>query len=345
MKLNKLFFLIFLISFYYISNSQEPEFRVLGKRGNVDFQSKGMGWSDIKTGDQLFKNDKIKIGNESYLGLVHSSGKTVEIKKEGTYNISKLSKEISAFRSSTTKRFAKYIVDEITSGDDMLSQKKYKRSMENTGAVERATGGDISYTATFSSLSGTDLSQYSALNDAIDCVIKTDKNYIRIKYPRTSYVMDNVVNFVWYRNSTCSVYEFVITDRSDNVIYSTKTSDTSLQINLSELKLLKGTNYYWFLKSNDLKSDSYCFNWLNDYDMKRLNDDIEPILDEMAKGKDAASLMLLASVYEDENIMNRALDAYEDALSIEPDVDGYKTLYARYLSRIGLEDEALRLVK
>lgn len=154
-----------------------------------------------------------------------------------------------------------------------------------------------------------------------------------------------MVDFVWYKNSTVSIYEFVIIDRNDNIIYSTKTSDTTLQINLSDIKLPKGMNYYWYLRSNDLKSDQYCFNWINDYDMKRLNEDIEPLLDGMTKGKDAASLMLLASIYEDENIMNRAIDAYEDALRLEPGVDGYRTLYARFLSRIGLEDEAIRIIK
>ncbi|MBI5325995.1 MAG: hypothetical protein HZB41_12110 [Ignavibacteriae bacterium] len=326
-------------------NAQEPEFRVLGKKGNVNSQSKSSSWTDLKTGDRLFKNDKIKLSGDSYIGLVHSSGKTVEIRKEGTYNISKLTKDVSAFRSSSSERFAKYVIAEITSGDALLSQKKYKRTMGNTGAVERATGGDVSYMATFSSLSGQDLSQYSALNDAIECVVKTDKNYIRIKYPRSSYLIDNKVDFIWYKNNSVSIYEFVIIDRDDNIIYSTKTSDTMLQLNLSELKLLKGTNYYWYIKNNELKSDQYCINWLNDYDMKRLNEDLEPMLDGMAKGKDAASLILLASIYEDENIMNRAIEAYDDALKIEPDVDGYKTLYARYLSRIGLEDEALKLVK
>jgi len=337
--------MIIILSIYLGINAQEPEFRVLGKKGNVNYQSKNNGWTDIKTGDRLFKNGKIKVGGNAYLGLVHSSGKTVEIKKEGTYNISKLAKDVSSFHSTTTQRFAKFVVDEITSGNDMLTQKKYKRSMENTGAVERATGGDVSYTATFSSLSGSDLSQFSALNDAIDCLIKTDKNYIRIKYPRTSYVIDDMVDFVWYKNSTISIYEFVIIDRNDNVIYSTKTSDTTLQLNLSELKLPKGMNYYWYLRNNDLKSDQYCFNWINNYDLKRLDEDIEPLLDGMTKGKDAASLMLLASIYEDENIMNRAIDSYEEALRLEPDVDGYRTLYARYLSRIGLDDEAIRILK
>ncbi len=336
--------MIILLS-YLSLNAQEPEFRVLGKKGNVNYQSKSSGWTDVKTGDKLFKNDKVKVSGNSYLGLVHSSGKTVEIKKEGTYNISKLAKDVSSFRSSTTQRFAKFVVDEITSGDDLLKQKKYKRSMENTGAVDRATGGDISYMATFSSLSGTDLSQYSALNEAIDCLVKTDKNSIRIKYPRTSYVISSDVDFVWFKNNTVSIYEFVIVDRNDNILYSTKTSDTTLQINLSGLKLLKGMNYYWFLRSNDLKSDQYCINWINDYDMKRLDEDLEPLLDGMAKGKDAVTLMLLASIYEDENIMNKAIDAYQEALRLEPDVDGYRTLYARYLSRIGLDDEAIRILK
>ena len=345
MKKNIFIIIAFIFTSYIFSFSQEPDFRVLGKKGNVDFQSKSSGWNDIKTGDKLFKNDKLKIGNDSYLGLVHSSGKTVEIRKEGTYTISKLLKDMTAFRSSSTQRFAKYVVDEITSGADILSQKKYKRSMDNTGAVERAEAGDLNYISTFSSLSGTDLAQYSALNDAIDCLVKTEKNYIKIKYPKTSYIIDNNVDFVWYKNRNVTVYEFVITDRNDKVIYSTKTSDTTLQINLWSLKLLKGTNYYWYLRYNDLKSDSYCFNWMNDYDRKKLDEDTEPILDEMTKGKNAASLILLASIYEDENIMNKAIYSYEEALRLEPDVEGYRTLYAKYLSRIGLEKEALKYVK
>jgi tetratricopeptide (TPR) repeat protein len=344
-KIKYIFSVIFCILFIIRIDAQEPDFRILGIKGSVDFQSKSGSWKSIKTGDQLTKNDKIKVGVNSYLGMVHSTGRTVEIKKEGTFNIAKLSKEVSSFKSSTSQRFAKFVIDEISSGKELLAEKKYKRSMQLTGAVERAEGENITYTGTLSALTGSNLNEYSALNEAVDFLIKTDKNYIRVKYPRASYFLDDNIDFVWYKNSTVSVYEYKIIDINNNIVYSKKTSDTTININLNDIKLVKGLNYYWYVQSDNIKSDQFCINRINDYDRKRIDDDIEPLLDATAKGDDAASFIILASVYEDENIKNRAIDAYERALSNEPDVEGYKTLYARYLSRIGLDDEALKLIK
>jgi hypothetical protein len=339
------FSLIAFFIVYSLSLAEEPEFRVLGVKGTVKLESKNNVWKDIKAGDQIFKNGKIKVDEASYLGLVHISGRTIEIKNAGTYSVSKLSKEVASMKSSTAQKFAKFVVDEIGAGDDMLASKDYHRNMETTGAVERATGGDVNYTGTLSGMTGTDMSKYSGLNETMDFLFKNNKEYIQAKLPRTSYVIDSVLTFNWYKNPNVVVYEFEIIDINNSVFYSSKTSDTSISLNLNNSGLKHGINYYWYVKSENISSDQYCINWMTDREQERVVEDIEPINETLEIGKNAASLMILASYYEDENIMNRAVESYQEALNLEPGVKGYKTLYARYLSRIGLENEAMILIK
>ena len=334
---------LFIISSF--SYGEEPEFKVLGVKGTVMVESRNKGWKELKAGDGIYKNEKIKIDEASYLGLVHSSGRTIELKNKGTYTVAKLSREAASMKSSTAQKFAKFVADEIGSGDDILASKNYHRNMETTGAVDRATGGNVNYANTLSGMTGTDLSKYSGLNETMDFLFRSNKEYIYAKLPRTSYVIDSVLTFDWYKNPNVSVYEFKIIDINNNEVYTTKTSDTSVTINLDNAGLKPGINYYWYVKSGDISSDQNCINRMTERQKEQVREDTEPIKETMESGKDAAALMILAAYYEDANIMNRAVDSYREALDIEPGVKGYKTLYGRYLSRIGLVDEAAKLVK
>jgi len=94
-------------------------FTVIASTNNVSKKSNsGKEWTKISTGDKLYSGDKIKVNKNSYLGLAYSSGETVEIKKEGTYNVNDIKKNLSLKNSSLLKKLSDYVANEIVNVND-----------------------------------------------------------------------------------------------------------------------------------------------------------------------------------------------------------------------------------
>jgi len=335
-------FVIFSLTFNLMA--KDPEFRVLGKKGKVLLQSSSnKQWVEINTGSAVNKNDKISLKEDSYLGLVHYSGKTIEITKPGTYSISALSKELSTNSTSSSQKFANYVIDEITAGEIMIP--KTTKNLSTAGSVERATGGDVNVGENITSMTGTSSKYSSVINSAAGLFSSNSKSYIKAILPRNSYIVEPEVTFSWYKNQNVKKYTFNLMDRKDNSIYKVQTSDTALVLNLQNLKIETSKNYYWYVTgNNDEKSDQYCIYLMNESEIKDVNDELESIVGNKNQ-ENAITKLILASFYEDENIMNLAIKSYREALVIAPDVPSYKNLYAQYLYRIGLQEEAKRILK
>jgi len=71
--------------------AQDYTFRVLANKGNNQLKKAGeAGAINLKAGINLFPGDQIIAVTDAYIGLVHSSGKTIEIKTAGTHNVDDL---------------------------------------------------------------------------------------------------------------------------------------------------------------------------------------------------------------------------------------------------------------
>ncbi|MCL5990894.1 MAG: hypothetical protein M1419_02175, partial [Bacteroidetes bacterium] len=137
-------FTVILILLIYTTSSQANEFRILAAKGQVLIQKNSKGnWEKIYTGGLINANDKIKLMPGSYLGLVHSKGRTIELKKDGIYSAIKLSKELAGMKSTMTGQLANLIVNEVGSSSGFLSNKDSNKSMNQTGAVNRNIDSDL----------------------------------------------------------------------------------------------------------------------------------------------------------------------------------------------------------
>src|SRR5260370_698242 len=87
---------------------QDYAFRVLASKGSNELKS-GYGWLSFKTGVCLKSEDEIKIGENSYLVLVHLNGKPIELKKEGSYSVSNLMAQIGTGKN-LVKRYTDFIL-------------------------------------------------------------------------------------------------------------------------------------------------------------------------------------------------------------------------------------------
>jgi tetratricopeptide (TPR) repeat protein len=123
-----------------VVQAQGYEFKVVASHGQVHKENSN---SRLWAGSQLSSRDKVVVGSASYLGLVHKSGKTIEIKSPGTYSIAELSAKVSNGRSSTTSKYVNYVVGEMAKAEKQDINTNHRRYMAITGSVQRALLGKV----------------------------------------------------------------------------------------------------------------------------------------------------------------------------------------------------------
>ena len=121
--------LVTLLSLSFSLAAQEYAFKVLVNKGKNEVRASG-GWQQIKVGSSLKSIDEIRIAENSYLGLVHVSGKPLELKQSGNYKMTDLATKING-GVSVLNKYTDFILSENT---------EKKNSLVATGAVHRGLG-------------------------------------------------------------------------------------------------------------------------------------------------------------------------------------------------------------
>lgn len=101
-------------------------FKVLVNKGKNEVKAAN-GWQLVKVGASLNGTDELKLAENSYLGLVHVSGKPLEVKQAGKYKVDALAKQVSG-GTSVLNKYTDFILSSNTSKQNTLTA---------TGAVHR----------------------------------------------------------------------------------------------------------------------------------------------------------------------------------------------------------------
>lgn len=126
MKSNRLALVAFILVVFGQVRAQEYAFKVLVNKGKNELKS-GESWQQIKVGSSLKTADELKISENSYLGLVHVSGKPLELKQSGKYKVMDLAAKISG-GASVLNKYTDFILSANTGP---------KSGLAATGAVDR----------------------------------------------------------------------------------------------------------------------------------------------------------------------------------------------------------------
>jgi len=113
---------------------QDYAFRVMASKGTNEVKS-GDSWQAVKPGSSLKTGDELKLAENSYVGLIHVSGKPVEVRDAGTHKVADLAKNIQPGQSVLNK-YTDFILSSNAEGK--------KNKLSATGAVHRGSSGDIS---------------------------------------------------------------------------------------------------------------------------------------------------------------------------------------------------------
>jgi hypothetical protein len=119
------FFGVLLLTFGY-AQAQDYAFKVLVNKGRNELKS-GNNWQQLKVGLSLKSADELKISENSYLGLVHVSGKALELKQSGNYKVGDLAAKVNG-GSNVLNKYTDFILSSATAPKNRLAA---------TGAVDR----------------------------------------------------------------------------------------------------------------------------------------------------------------------------------------------------------------
>ncbi|MBX2900615.1 MAG: hypothetical protein KF775_13245 [Cyclobacteriaceae bacterium] len=113
---------------------QDYAFRVLASKGSNEIKT-AEGWQPVKTGASLKLGDELKVSENASVGLVHNSGKPLEVKVAKTYKVIDLQAQVSG-NSSVLNKYTDFILSSN-------SAEAKKNRMSATGAVHRGLAGAI----------------------------------------------------------------------------------------------------------------------------------------------------------------------------------------------------------
>jgi len=129
MKNVKILAVLGFLSVTWLAHGQDYTFRVLANKGANEVKS-GDSWQPLKTGAQLKIGDELKISDNSSVGLVHKSGKPLEVKQAKTYTIAELDQKVGSGGSSVLNKYTDFILSSN-------SAEAKKNRLSATGAVHR----------------------------------------------------------------------------------------------------------------------------------------------------------------------------------------------------------------
>jgi hypothetical protein len=263
--------------FTTLSFGQDYAFKVMANKGNNEVKS-GDAWQPLKTGASLRAGDELKLADNGYVGLIHASGKPVEVKKPGAHKVADLAEQVKGGSSAINK-----YTDFILSSN--ANDKKGK--LGATGAVHRATESALIKVALPES-------QYSGVyNNTV--VINWDPSVVTGPY---------AVSF-----------ENMFGDKLD-MVETTETGirvDLSQPKFADETAVLVIVSSKADPKQN---SKQYTVKRLNSTEKEKVKKLLNDIMGEVAEPS-ALNHFILAGFYESQGLLIDAITSYDDAVKIE----------------------------
>jgi len=286
--------LSFLIS---ITLAQDYAFKVLANKGANEVKS-GNDWLPVKTGASLKDQDELKLSANSYMGLVHATGKPLELKQPGSYKVSDLAAQIKTGSSVLTK-----YTDFILSSN---SPEAKKNRLSATGAVDRGDNAAIQLMLP--------QNQHSGIYNNVAIISWAGTN---VPGPYIATIRNMFDDELSQLETPETSFQIDLTDpkfaKENALLIEVKAKNDPKQV--SKQHLIK--------KLAPAEQENV---------KKSLNEIMGEVQEQTALNK-----FILAGFYEENNLFIDAISAYEEAIKLAPDVTSYKEAYDDFLIRHGIK--------
>jgi len=297
MKIKNLALFFGLLAVSYSVMAQDYAFKVLANKGANEIKSAG-AWVPLKTGASLKKEDEVKLADNAYIGLVHLSGKPMELKQAGSYKVSDLESKVGG-GSSVLNKYTDFILSSN-------SAEAKKNRLSATGAVHRGETYAIQLMLPENQHSGiynnVAIINWEGTKVAGPYVVTLrnmfDDELAKIETPETNFQVD------------LSDPKFA---KENAILVEVRSKSDTKQV--SKQHLIKR---------------------LTPGDEEKIKTSLNEIMGEVAEPT-ALNKFILAGFYEENNLFIDAIAAYEDAIRLAPDVPSYKDAYEEFLLRHGMK--------
>lgn len=290
--------LIFVLAFFLITNTlvaQTYTFKVLVSKGKTEVKTSN-NWQAIKVGASLKPSDEVKLGENAYLGLIHVSGKPLEVREAKTYKVSELTSKVAP-GTSVINKYTDFILS---------SEQQKKNRLSATGAVHRGP------------------------------VVPKDVILAFLPESDLSKVYGDQVLVAWSTENVKGPYQVIFSNLMEEDFLRVDATEPFITISLSDEKFKREQQVMVRVVAKDKPgsgSKNYIIKRLQKDERAKI-DSLIAQLDPSMDRNSALTQYLLAGFYEENLLLVDALTAYREAYVKAPDVELYKAAYEEFLKRM-----------
>ncbi|MCB0493785.1 MAG: hypothetical protein KDC93_15375 [Cyclobacteriaceae bacterium] len=299
MKNNKLILVLGFIFAGTVAFGQDYAFKVLANKGTNEVKS-GDSWQAIKTGSSLNTTDEVRLSENAYLGLIHKTGKPLEVKKAGPYKVADLAAQVQGGGTSVLNKYTDFILSSN-------SAEAKKNRLSATGAVHRGLEDikvylpENQYSGVFSKKA---VINWSAEKGGAPYIVTFknmfDDELMKVETPETSIEV--------------------------NLADPKLTNESAILI---EVRSKADPN---------VKSEQHLIKKLSAAEQERVTKALSEIKGVVGE-ETALNKFIMAGFYEENKLYVDAITAYEEAIKMAPDVASYKEAYDEFLLRNKLKEQ------
>ena len=274
--------------------AQESNFKVLAIRGEILIDSNNTNlWHSLTLGSKITGSEKIKLNNNSYLGLAFSPGGTLELKKPGEYNYSQLMFFVNLDHRTVNRKFSDFVFNELTKKIGVIKE------MKSAGAVIRLRPNCIPVALPYSSFT-------------IDSVINFKWHPVS---PATNYI------FKFMNGSNRTIFMKEVKDTS-----------LSINLNSLYLESDSAYKWYVYeLESPSISSDTNCIIKYSQKSTEAIKDSLIELNKTLGNEPSALNQIIYSEFYKRNQLNIDALQSLENAAALEPSVDAYDNMLNDFL--------------
>ncbi len=294
---------ILVLALFFVATvgySQSFSFRVLANKGDNTVTRNGNS-EPLKTGASLFSTDVVTTAAGSYVGLMHKTGKTVELKTPGDHKVAELENKLNTTASSSASRYTDYIMAKLNEDE---GGGNYRQNMAVTGAVERAASG----------------------------------SQIQVLLPSSIDVFNPEAIVRWREVEEANNYTVTLKNIFDEVVYTTETDKSMVKLDFNSEELANERLVILNVKvadNEEISSGDYGIKRMIGGDKESVATEVEALKTDLDDTTPLAKI-IEASYYEENELLLDALTKYEEAIQLAPEVEDFQDLYEGFIVKYNL---------
>ncbi len=292
------------ISTFCVAQNKEA-FKVLATKGNNTISNPGDAAAlPISLGNKLYDHQTVRVAEGGYLSLIHATGRSLELKKPGTFAVKELMAQLSTSNTGMAAKYANFVIGELTKNDVDIN-KEHRKNMTVTGSVERST-------------------------ESAGLIINMPKTVQVLETPFTVKVMNGLDE---------GKYTYTVMNMFEETLSKETFQGTTVNIPLPDRAEIREQGALLMISDNTnpkVHSKTISITLSDDKSKERIRQDIQLIEEEMG-GQSAVSHLVVATYLEEKRLFLEAEKHLQMAMNMEPSVETYQLAYRHFHKRNGLE--------